>query len=38
MMEGLAWAGLDVVDIGLQMVGTFYWAQHYLENPGRRLS
>ncbi len=34
IMEGLAWAGLDVIDIGMQMVGTFYWAQHYLKIPG----
>jgi phosphomannomutase / phosphoglucomutase len=32
--EGLSWAGLDVIDIGMQMVGTFYWAQHYLQVPG----
>ena len=32
--EGLASVGLDVVDIGRQMVGTFYWAQHYLKIPG----
>ena len=34
VMEGLAWTGLDVTDIGRQMVGTFYWAQHYLKIPG----
>ena len=33
-IEGLAWAGLDVTDIGMQMVGMFYWAQHHLEIPG----
>ncbi len=33
-IEGLAWTGLNVVDIGLQMVGTFYWAQHHLQIPG----
>ena len=32
--EGLSLAGLDVVDIGMQMVGTFYWSQHYLKIPG----
>ncbi len=32
--KGLSWAGLDVVDIGRQMVGTFYWSQHYLKIPG----
>lgn len=34
VMEGLAWTGLDVVDIGMQMVGTFYWAQYHLDIPG----
>lgn len=33
-IEGLAWCGLDVVDIGMQMVGMFYWAQHNLKIPG----
>lgn len=32
--EGMAWVGLDVTDIGLQMVGMFYWAQHHLKIPG----
>jgi phosphomannomutase/phosphoglucomutase len=32
--EGLSWTGLDVTDIGLQMVGMFYWAQHHLQIPG----
>lgn len=32
--EGLAAVGLDIVDIGMQMVGTFYWAQHELKIPG----
>ncbi len=33
-MEGLSWAGLDVTDIGMQMVGTFYWSQHHFKIPG----
>src|SRR3989344_5157008 len=33
-IEGLAWTGLDVVDIGMQMVGMFYWSQHHLKIPG----
>lgn len=33
-IEGLVWTGLDVVDIGMQMVGMFYWAQHRLKIPG----
>src|SRR3990167_5041387 len=27
------WADLDVTDIGMQLVGTFYWSQHYLQVP-----
>ncbi|HEX5448260.1 MAG TPA: phosphomannomutase/phosphoglucomutase, partial [Candidatus Saccharimonadales bacterium] len=34
IITGLSWAGLDVTDIGRQMVGTFYWSQHYLKIPG----
>src|SRR3990167_6309548 len=33
-IEGLIWTGLDVVDIGMQMIGIFYWAQHQLKIPG----
>ncbi|MBW3538360.1 phosphomannomutase/phosphoglucomutase [Candidatus Parcubacteria bacterium] len=29
--RGLAWAGMDVVDIGMQLVGTFYWSQYHLK-------
>lgn len=32
--EGLAAAGLDVINIGMQMVGTFYWSQYFLKVPG----
>ncbi len=32
--KGLSWAGIDVIDIGMQLVGTFYWAQHYLKRRG----
>lgn len=32
--EGLSWTGLQVVNIGMQMVGTFYWSQYFLEIPG----
>ncbi|HCM52104.1 TPA: phosphomannomutase, partial [Candidatus Saccharibacteria bacterium] len=32
--EGLASVGLDVVDIGMQMVGMYYWSQHHLKIPG----
>ncbi|USN53521.1 MAG: phosphomannomutase/phosphoglucomutase [Candidatus Nomurabacteria bacterium] len=34
LMKGYSWAGIDVVDIGMNLVGTFYWAQHYLNRPG----
>lgn len=33
-IKGLIWAGLDVIDIGMELVGTFYWAQYYLDCPG----
>jgi phosphomannomutase/phosphoglucomutase len=33
-IKGLNWAGLDVVDIGMSMVGIFYWAQYYLQIKG----
>lgn len=33
-MKGLAAVGLDVIDIGRQMVGTFYWSQHLFKVPG----
>lgn len=34
LIEGLAWTGVDVADIGMQLVGTFYWAQHHLQRQG----
>lgn len=34
LTKGLVWAGIEIVDIGLQLVGTFYWAQHNLKIPG----
>lgn len=34
IIEGLSWAGIDVIDIGMNLVGTFYWAQHYLKRRG----
>lgn len=34
IIKGLLWSGVDVVDIGLNMVGTFYWAQYYLNCQG----
>ena len=34
LSKGLNWAGIDVIDIGMQMVGTFYWSQYHLKSPG----
>ena len=34
IIEGLMWCGLDVVDIGMQMVGMFYWSQYHFKIPG----
>jgi phosphomannomutase / phosphoglucomutase len=31
LAKGLNWAGIDVIDIGMQMVGMFYWAQYHLK-------
>ncbi len=30
MIKGLNFAGIDTIDIGMELVGTFYWAQYYL--------
>lgn len=34
IISGLNWAGIDTVDIGLNLVGTFYWAQYHLNITG----
>ncbi|MBI5621739.1 phosphomannomutase/phosphoglucomutase, partial [Candidatus Falkowbacteria bacterium] len=34
LTKGIAATGVAVVDIGLTLVGTFYWAQYYLEIQG----
>lgn len=34
LMRGFSWAGIDTIDIGMNMVGTFYWAQYYLNRRG----
>ncbi len=34
LIEGLNWAGIDVIDIGMQLVGTFYWSQYHLNRRG----
>ncbi len=33
-IRGLNWAGVDTVDIGMDLVGTFYWAQYFLKIKG----
>jgi phosphomannomutase / phosphoglucomutase len=34
LITGLNEAGVDVVDIGMTLVGTFYWSQYYLKRQG----
>jgi len=34
LIRGFCWAGINTVDIGLTMVGTFYWSQYYLNIKG----
>lgn len=34
IISGLTWAGIDVIDIGMNLVGTFYWSQYYLNCRG----
>lgn len=34
LIKGYNWAGVDTVDIGLNLVGTFYWAQYFLGIKG----
>ncbi|KKP67639.1 MAG: Phosphoglucomutase/phosphomannomutase alpha/beta/alpha domain I [Candidatus Moranbacteria bacterium GW2011_GWE1_35_17] len=34
MARGLNWAGTDVINIGMNLVGTFYWAQYHLDCKG----
>jgi phosphomannomutase/phosphoglucomutase len=33
LVKGLRWAGVSVTDIGMQLVGTFYWSQYHLKIP-----
>ncbi|MGI5841485.1 MAG: phosphomannomutase/phosphoglucomutase [Patescibacteria group bacterium] len=33
-IKGLIETGIDVTDIGLTMIGIFYWSQHHLNIPG----
>jgi len=34
LIRGFVWAGIDTIDIGMTLVGTFYWAQYYLDAKG----
>lgn len=34
LIRGFGWAGIDTVDIGMNMVGMFYWAQYHLDIKG----
>jgi len=34
IIRGMNWAGVDTIDIGMTMVGTFYWAQYHLNRKG----
>lgn len=34
LISGLNWAGTDVIDIGMNLVGTFYWSQYFLKRKG----
>ncbi len=34
IIRGLISTGVDVIDIGLTLVGTFYWAQYYFKAQG----
>jgi len=32
--KGLRWSGIDIIDIGMNLIGTFYWSQYYLNCKG----
>ncbi|RJO62286.1 phosphomannomutase/phosphoglucomutase [candidate division WS5 bacterium] len=34
LIRGYSWAGVDTVDIGMNLVGTFYWSQYHLNIKG----
>src|SRR3989339_354504 len=34
LIRGFAYAGIDTVNIGMNLVGTFYWAQYHLKRKG----
>ncbi|MDO8559210.1 MAG: phosphomannomutase/phosphoglucomutase [bacterium] len=34
VIKGLSWSGIDVINIGLNLIGTFYWSQYHLNCQG----
>lgn len=34
IIKSLSWGGIDVIDIGMELIGTFYWSQYYLNCKG----
>lgn len=34
LIEGLRWSGMDVIDIGMVLIGTFYWSQYHFKRRG----
>jgi phosphomannomutase/phosphoglucomutase len=34
VIRGLAWTGANIIDIGMTLVGTFYWSQYFLDRKG----
>lgn len=34
IIRGFSWAGIDTIDIGMNLIGTFYWAQYFLNCRG----
>src|SRR4030042_5545618 len=34
LIKGLSWTGVDVIDISMELIGTFYWSQYYLNCQG----
>lgn len=34
IIKGLRWVGIDTIDIGMNLVGTFYWSQYHLQRRG----
>jgi len=34
IISGLNWTGIDTINIGMELIGTFYWSQYYLDCKG----